>query len=185
MEDSAIIKLYWARDEGAIAQTDLKYGTFCRKLAFNVLSSNEDSEECVNDTWHRAWDTMPPQRPDSLRAYLGRIVRNLSISRLRQRTAQKRGGGLEVMLSELGDCLPASQSVERETEAKELAGVISAWLRGLNDDDRAVFIRRYWYGDSVGDLAREWGCTANQMAKRMLRLRRALKARLEQEGISV
>lgn len=136
MEDSAIIELYWARDEGAIAQTDLKYGTFCRKLAFNVLSSNEDSEECVNDTWHRAWDTMPPQRPDSLRAYLGRIVRNLSISRLRQRTAQKRGGGLEIMLSELGDCLPAPQSVERETEAKELAGVISAWLRGLSDDDR-------------------------------------------------
>lgn len=183
MEDSAIIALYWARDEGAIAQTDLKYGAFCRRLAFNVLSSNEDSEECVNDTWHRAWDTMPPQRPDSLRAYLGRIVRNLSISRLRQRTAQKRGGGLEVLLSELSDCLPAPHSVEQETEARELAGVISAWLRTLSADERAAFIRRYWYGDGVGDLAREWGCTPNQMAKRMLRLRRALKARLEQEGM--
>ena len=185
MEDSAIIELYWARNEDAITQTNVKYGTFCRRLAFNVLSSNEDSEECVNDTWHRAWDTMPPQQPDSLRAYLGRIVRNLSISRLRQRTAQKRGGGLEVMLSELGDCLPAPHSVEQETEAKELAQLISIWLRSLSADDRAVFIRRYWYGDSLNDLSREWGCTANQMAKRMQRLRRALKARLEQEGMCV
>lgn len=185
MEDSAIIELYWARDEGAITQTDAKYGAFCRRLAYNVLTNIEDSEECVNDTWHRAWDTMPPKRPDSLRAYLGRIVRNLSISRLRQRTAQKRGGGLEVMLSELDDCLPAPNGVEQEAEAQELAGVISAWLRSLNADDRAVFLRRYWYGDSVIDLAREWGCGANQMAKRMLRLRRALKARLEQEGRSL
>ena len=185
MEDLAIIELYWARDESAIAQTDRKYGPFCRTLAFRILSSREDSEECVNDTWHRAWDTMPPQRPDCLRSYLGRIVRNLSISRLRQRTAQKRGGGLEVLLSELGDCLPSPRSVEQETEAKELAEVISAWLRTLSIDDRSAFIRRYWYAESVSDLAHAWGCTPNQMTKRLLRLRRALQARLEQEGMAV
>ena len=185
MEDLAIIELYWARDEGAITETDLKYGPLCRRLAFNILSDREDSEECVNDTWHRAWDTMPPQRPESLRAYLGRIVRNLSISRLRQRTAQKRGGGLEVMLSELEDCLPSPAQVEQDLEAKELAAAISRWLRSLEPDDRVLFVRRYWYGEAVSRLASEWGASSNQMAKRMQKLRRALKKRLEQEGLSV
>ena len=185
MEDIAIIDLYWDRDEGAITETDRKYGPLCRHLAFNILSDREDSEECVNDTWHRAWDTMPPQRPASLRAYLGRIVRNLSISRLRQRTAQKRGGGLEVMLSELEDCLPSPAQVEQELEAKELAAAISRWLRSLEPDDRVLFVRRYWYGEAVSDLAAEWGSSPNQMAKRMQKLRRVLKKRLEQEGLSV
>ena len=185
MEDTAIIDLYWARDEGAIAETDRKYGPLCRRVAINILVSREDSEECVNDTWHRAWDTMPPQRPDSLRAYLGRIVRNLSVSRLRARTAQTRGGGLEIMLSELEDCLPAGGTPEREVEAGELAGAISAWLRTLSTDDRALFVRRYWYGDGVSALAGEWGCSANQISKRMLRLRQALKARLEKEGFDL
>lgn len=185
MKDDQIVALYWDRNEDAIRETARKYGAYLGKIAYNILSDVEDSEECVNDTWHRAWDTMPPQRPDCLRSYLGRIVRNLSISRLRQRTAQKRGGGLEVLLSELGDCLPSPRSVEQETEAKELAEVISAWLRTLSIDDRSAFIRRYWYAESVSDLAHAWGCTPNQMTKRLLRLRRALQARLEQEGMAV
>lgn len=182
MEDTAIIELYWSRDEGAITETDRKYGSFCRNMAFNILSDRMDSEECVNDTWHRAWDTMPPQRPDSLRAYLGRIVRNLSISRIRQRTAQKRGGGLNTLLSELEDCLPSSGSVEHELEAKELAAAISRWLRTLDQDDRVLFVRRYWYGEPLHALAAEWGLDSNRMAKKMLRLRRSLKQSLEQEG---
>lgn len=185
MEDTAIIELYWARNEDALTQTDQKYGPMCRALAFNILSDRQDSEECVNDTWHRAWDTMPPQRPDSLRAYLGRIVRNLSISRLRKRTAQKRGGGLDVMLSELEDCLPAAGSIENKLEDKELAASISRWLRTLSTDDRVLFVRRYWYGEPSHDLAREWDLLPNQMAKRMLKLRRSLKQFLEQEGFDV
>lgn len=182
MEDAAIIELYWARDEAAIAQTDRKYGPLCRSLSFNILSDREDSEECVNDTWHRAWQTMPPQRPDSLRAYLGRIVRNLSVSRLRQRTAQKRGGGLELMLSELADCVPAPHSPEQEMDARELAAMISRWLRAQTQDDRVLFVRRYWYGEAVNDLARQWGLTPSQTAKRMFKLRQNLKQTLEQEG---
>lgn len=185
MEDSAIIELYWARDEAAITHTDRKFGPFCRRLAFNILSDREDSEECVNDTWHRAWDTMPPQRPDSLRAYLGRIVRNLSISRLRQRTAQKRGGGLDIMLSELEDCLPSSVGVEQTLEARELSEQINRWLRSLPQDDRVLFIRRYWYGETVNELAREWDLLPNQLAKRMLRLRLSLKTHLEREGVRI
>lgn len=185
MEDSAIIELYWARDEGAITETDRKYGPLCRSLAYNILSDREDSEECVNDTWHRAWDTMPPQRPDSLRAYLGRIVRNLSISRLRRRTAQKRGDGLSLMLSELEDCVPSPHHPEQDMDARELAAAISRWLRAQKQDDRVLFVRRYWYGESVSDLAGEWTLTPNQMAKRMLRLRRSLKQTLEQEGFEL
>lgn len=185
MEDSAIIELYWARNEDALTQTDQKYGPMCRSLAFNILSDRQDSEECVNDTWHRAWNTMPPQRPDSLRAYLGRIVRNLAISRLRQRTAQKRDGGAKVMFSELEDCLPSPARTDQELDAKELAAAVSRWLRTLDPDDRVLFVRRYWYGDASHELAREWDLLPNQMAKRMLKLRRSLKRSLEQEGFDV
>ena len=161
MEDTAIIELYWARNEDALTQTDKKYGPMCRSLAFNILSDRQDSEECVNDTWHRAWDTMPPQRPDSLRAYLGRIVRNLSISRLRKRTAQKRGGGLDVMLSELEDCLPAASGVEDKLESRELAAAISRWLRTLSPDDRVLFVPRTNSGERTkaypaAPAARRW-----------------------------
>ena len=128
MEDSAIIDLYWARDQYAISASDEKYGALCRNLSQNILSSREDAEECVNDTWHRAWDTMPPQRPGSLRAYLAKIVRNLSIDRWRARKAQKRGAGLEVLLSELEDCVPASPSAEAETEAGLVSDCIDRWL---------------------------------------------------------
>ena len=185
MEDAAIIELYWARNEDALTQTDLKYGPMCRSLAFNILSDREDSEECVNDTWHRAWTTMPPQHPDSLRAYLGRIVRNLSISRLRQRTALKRGNGAKIIFSELEDCLPARTSVEQALDAEELAAVISRWLRTLEEDDRVLFVHRYWYGEPVHVLADRWGIEPNRMAKRMLKLRRSLKHRLEKEGFDV
>ncbi len=185
MEDYAIVELYWARNEDAIFHTNLKFGSLCRQLAFNILSDREDSEECVNDTWHRAWDTMPPQRPDSLRAYLGRIVRNLAISRLRHRTAQKRGNGMDLMLSELEDCLPSHIRPDQEYEAKELAGLIENWLHTLPKDDRVLFVRRYWYGDAVNILARDWEQTPNQMTKRLLRLRNGLKRHLEQEGVVI
>ena len=119
MEDARIIELYWQRDEGAIQETDTKYGAFCQRIAMNILSSFEDCEECVSDTYGRCWDTMPPQRPVSLRAYVGAIVRNLSISRYRSLRAQKRYNGAEVLLSELEDCVPAPDSVQRTAEVRE------------------------------------------------------------------
>ena len=119
MEDARIIELYWQRDEGAIQETDTKYGAFCQRIAMNILSSFEDCEECVSDTYGRCWDTMPPQRPVSLRAYVGAIVRNLSISRYRALRAQKRYNGAEVLLSELEDSVPAPDSVQRTAEVRE------------------------------------------------------------------
>ena len=120
MEDNQIIDLYWQRDERAIGETDTKYGSFCHKLAMNILHSFQDSEECVSDAYGRCWDTMPPQRHGSLRAYLGAILRNLSISRYRAAHAQKRFGGVEVLLSELADCVPSPDNVQRSVEAEEL-----------------------------------------------------------------
>ncbi len=185
MEDLQIIDLYWRRDEHAIRETDGKYGPFCHRIAMNILHSFQDSEECVNDTYRKCWDTMPPQRPDNLRAYLGAIIRNLCISRYRAHHAQKRFGGAEVLLSELSDCVPAPESVQRTVEAKELSELISRWLEGLPADDRALFIRRYFSGDAVKDLAREMGRRPNAVSKRLLRLREDLRRHLEREGAAV
>lgn len=182
MDDPAIVALYWKRDETAIAETERKYGGYCRAIAKNILSSPEDAEECVSDTWHNAWNAIPPQKPDSLGAFLGRIVRNLSISRWRQEHAQKRFSGLEALLSELEDCLSAPNGVEEAVEGSELTALVERWLEGLDKDDRAVFLRRYWYGEEVKTLAKAWGAGANQMAKRLMRLRKSLKAELEREG---
>lgn len=185
MEDAQIIGLYWARDEEAIPASDEKYGRQCRTLSRNILGSSEDAEECVNDTWHRAWDTMPPQRPQSLRAYFAAITRNLSLNRWHKLRAEKRGGGLEVLLSELEDCLPAADSVEDAVASHELARSIDRWLAGLARADRVAFLRRYWYGQQVAEVARQAGCSPNTMSKRLGRLREGLRRALEQEGISV
>ena len=185
MEDVQIIDLYWLRDERAIGETDAKYGSFCHRIAMNILHSFQDSEECVSDAYGRCWDTMPPQRPASLRAYLGVIIRNLSISRYRASRAQKRFSGAEVLLSELTDCVPAPESVQRTVEAGELGQLISDWLAGLDGESRALFIRRYWNGDPVKDLAGELGVRPNALTKRLLRLREGLRVHLEREGVAV
>lgn len=183
MEDNKIIDLYFRRDESALTETANKYGTFCLRIAMNVVNVREDAEECVNDTYHTAWNQIPPTRPDSFKAFLGRIVRNFAISKYRALHAKKRFNGLEVMLSELGDCIPATESVEQEMEAKELTEYINSWLADLKQEDRVLFVRRYWYGDEVKDLARKCGVSGTQMTQRMLRLRRKLKEYLTEKGV--
>ena len=183
MEDNQIIDLYFNRDESALVETAKKYGAFCLRIAMNVVNVREDAEECVNDTYHTAWNQIPPTKPDSFKAFLGRIVRNFAISKYRAMHAKKRFSGLEVMLSELGDCVPATESVEREIEAKELTEYINTWLAGLKQEDRVLFVRRYWYGDEVKDLAKKCGVSGPQMTQRMLRLRRKLQAFLTEKGV--
>lgn len=185
MEDAQIIDLYWARDESAIMETERKYGPFCRAVACGVLTLREDAEECVNDTWQRAWDSIPPQRPAVLRAWLGKITRNLALNRWERSRAQKRNGGMELLLSELEDCIPAPESVERRLEDEALGAAISAWLRTLPRDERVLFVRRYWNGEALNDLAAAWGVKPAQLAQRMFRLRGSLKKALEKEGITV
>ena len=185
MDDLAIVELYHRRTEQAIAESDKKYGGLCRSIALRLLGVREDAEECVNDTWHAAWNRMPPERPQALGAFFGRITRNLSISRWRREHAQKRFDGMEILLSELKDCVPAPGTVEETLERRQLAQAISAWLDSLGDGDRRLFIRRYWYGDPVKELAAEQGMGANALAQRLLRLRKALRTFLEAEGVDV
>lgn len=185
MEDQAIVELYWSRDQQAITASDEKYGSLCRTLSHHIVLSWEDADECVNDTWHRAWTTMPPQRPDSLRAYLCRIVRNLSIDCWRRKGRQKRDSSLEILLGELEDCLPAVSDPAHLTEEQETASVIDRWLDTLPREDRKLFLRRYWYGDPVDQLARAVDWTPNRMAQKLRRLRLSLKKTLEKEGISL
>ena len=185
MEDQKIIALYHNRDESAITETDWKYGVYCRTIAMNILSVREDAEECVNDTWHIAWIRMPPEVPHSLRAFLGRITRNFSISRFRAGRAQKRYNGMELMLSELEECVPSAVSVERTVEEKELGEQISDWLETLDENDRVLFIRRYWYGEAVRELAAEWKCPENRIAQRMRWMRGRLKTYLETRGVTL
>ena len=185
MEDRKIIDLYHQRDETALTETEKKYGTFCGTIALNILGIREDAEECVNDTWHAAWRQMPPERPVSLKAFLGCITRNLSISRFRSLRAQKRYAGLERMLSELEECVPSGVSVERTVESRELGACISDWLEMLDADDRRLFIRRYWYGEAVKTLAAEEDCTENAISLRLRWLRGRLKTYLEEKGAAL
>lgn len=185
MDDTGIIELYYARNERAITETDKKYGAYCRTIARNILSVREDVEECVNDTWFAVWNRLPPDLPKVLSAFLGRITRNLSISRFRAMRAEKRYNGMEVMLSELGDCVPDRGDVEQMADQRRLSWLIGHWLDSLDTEDRTLFVRRYWHGDEVRHLAARWSCTPNQMAQRMLRLRRDLKFFLEQEGVTL
>lgn len=185
MEDAQIIELYNARNESAISETDAKYGRMLHKIAMNILSNHWDSEEIVNDTYGKAWNAIPPDKPGYLGAYLGRITRNLSINRWNEKRAKKRFNGAELLLSELSDCIPASQTIDSEIDTKDLVQAIERWLGSLSVDDRVIFLRRYWFGDAVNLLANEAGISASKMAGRLYRLRLSLKKALEMEGISL
>ena len=184
MTDEQIIRLYFDRDQAAIAETDRKYGSYCYSIASNLLG-REDSEECVNDTYHAAWTHIPPEVPQSLKAFLGRIVRNLSISRFRRSHAQKRNSGVNILLSELEDCLPSAVTVESEVDSRELSRLISSWLATLSGDDRTLFVLRYWHGTAVQNLAEKCGCTPNAISLRIRRLRKGLKHYLEAKGVAI
>ena len=185
MEDSEIVELYWRRDEAAICETEEKYGALCGRIARNILGADEDAEECVNDVLHQAWNAIPPQRPDRLGVWLGRVARNLALNLWNRNHAQKRYGGMTALLSELEDCIPAPASVERELEDRELSAAIDRWLRGLSREDRTLFLRRYWYGAELRELAAERGISPNRLAQKMHRLRGSLKKALEKEGFTL
>ncbi len=178
--DREIIELYFARDERAIAETERQYGRACLRISVGILSNYPDAEECVNDTYLKAWDTIPPTRPQSLGAYVCRIVRNLSIDRLRASRAGKRSRELTVSLSELEECIPV-----REDAAGELCDVLSEFLRGIDERDRALFLGRYWYAIPVKALAAEWDMTPTAVSLRLGRTREKLKQYVTERGYTV
>ena len=191
MEDEKIIELYFARNDDAITETELKYGNYCYQVAFNILHYREDSEECVNDTWLRAWNTIPPERPSCFKLFLAKITRNLSLDRYRKKAAKKRGGdkNLEYMdeiISELGECVPAEVSdVEEEVISSELRDIINDFMYTLSERDRCVFLMRYFYGREMGYIAKKCGIREDNTRKILFRTRQKLKNCLEKEGYSL
>lgn len=183
MDDAAIIELYWARSESAVERTQEKYGARCQSIARNILRSESDSEECVNDTYLRAWESMPPERPAKLGAFLARITRNLALDRLKRRASQKRGGGqFELALSELEQCLPSAGDPADGLALREL---LDRFLASLNTDARVIFLRRYWYMLSVEEIARGLGASRSKVKSSLMRSREKLRAMLEKEGITL
>lgn len=180
MNDDQIIRLYFDRSEDAITQTAAKYGAYCRTIAYQILRSVEDSEECVNDTYLKAWNTIPPQCPQKLAAYLGKIARNLSIDRYRRLTAEKRGGGeLTAVMDELGYCVSSGSDL---SDTVALIDVLDRFLAALPAQQRKIFLRRYWYVSSVREIADEYGMSESKVKMSLLRSRKQLRAVLEKEG---
>ncbi len=186
MEDTAIVALYWERDETAISESNTKYGSFCRTVAWNILSVREDAEECVNDTWLRAWNAIPPARPSPLRAFFGKITRNLSLDRFRAARAQKRGNGnMELILEELQECVGSGEDVEGAFDAKETAAVITRFLDGRPPLQRQIFLRRYWFGDDIAAIARRFALREGTVKSNLFRMRERLRRVLEEEGVAL
>ncbi len=178
--DAGIIRRFLDRDETAIRDVGRQYGRICLKVAYDILGNHADAEECVNDTYLRLWDSIPPQRPQSLRAYACRIVRNLALNRLRDSRASKRNRDLTISFEELADCMPVP-----EEHSEELAELLSAFLRTREPLDRRLFLGRYWYAMRVKDLATEWNMSPDAVSGSLRRTRNALKAHLKERGYTV
>lgn len=186
MEDEAIIGLYFERSERAITESDRKYGPFCEGIAFRILRNREDSEECVSDTWLKAWGAIPPAKPRFLKAFFGKITRNLSLTRYEREHAVKRGGGeTAAPLSELEECIASPEAASWSPDRQVLTDVLNGFLRKLSYEKRTIFVRRYWYFDQVKDIARDLGISESKVKMTLLRQRRELAEILGKEGIGV
>ena len=183
MDDNTIIDLYWNRSEEAITQTDAKYGRYCYHIAYNILTNQEDAEESVSDTYMAAWNHIPPTRPNVLSTFLGRITRNLSISRWRSNGAQRRGGGETALaFDELQQCVSGKQSIESDLIAKEILQVLNRFLKDLPRENRIVFMRRYWYLEPIANIAANCGFSQGKVKTMLCRDRKKLKQMLTKEG---
>ncbi len=179
-----IVRLYWVRDEAAITESVKKYGAYCTAIARNILQNGSDAEECVNDTWLHAWNAIPPHVPSVLSAFLGKITRNLSFDRFRKMHRDKRGGGsFDVVLDELKECVSGSDDTERRWEEKELKDEINRFLSHLPKEKRYMFILRYWYADSVSDIAAMTRLNSRRISVRLFRTRKKLYQTLKEEGL--
>ncbi len=184
MEDKTIIQLFFERSETAIEETAAKYGKLCHTIAYNILYNEEDSEECVNDTYMKAWEVIPPQIPEKLAAFLGKITRNLAISKYRHNTSKKRGGGqVAFALEELEECIPDKNTTEQAISDKLLVEQLNNFLEKLPAEKRKVFMQRYWYMRPIGEIAKEFSISESKVKMILHRTRNTLKEVLEKEGI--
>ena len=184
--DDAIVELYWQRDEAAISETDKKYGKYLLVIADNIVHNRLDSEECLNDTYLGTWNRIPPTRPVSLRAFLARIMRNVSVGKFRQNTADKRiPSELITSLNELEGCIAGENSIDRERATRELAELINAALHAMTDREQYVFVCRYYYADKISAIASSLGVSEPTINRTLAKLRRDLKARLDNAGYTI
>lgn len=186
MDDKQIVQLFWSRNEQAIPATALKYGNYCTAIATNILTDRQDVEECINDTYLNAWNSMPPHKPNILSTFLGKITRNLAINRYRQNHAAKRGGSeFPLVLDELAECVSGTDNVEQTVEGRELTETIDAFLTTLPASKRNLFICRYWYFDSISSIASRFGITENNVSVTLNRLRLKLRHYLSERGFEL
>ena len=184
MEDSRIVDLYWERSETAIDETSKKYSRYCHYISFNILHNNEDADECVNDTYFRAWNAMPTLRPNVLSTFLGKITRNLSLDRFKQYNTEKRGRGqVELALSELGECISDSSNIEQEIDERVLLEALNSFLNNLPKQKRNMFVQRYWYLMPIKEIAETSNMSESKVKSMLFRERKALKSILEKGGV--
>lgn len=185
MDDSGIIRLFFLRDQSAIAAVQERYGALVRRIAGNLLPRSEDAEECESDTYWGLWNAIPPEKPDPLAAFIARVARNTALNRRRRDGAEKRRGDrFSLSMEELSDILP-SDSLEEQLSARELGCVIDRFLAGESRENRRLFLRRYWFGESVAALAAEVGMGENAVSARLSRMRKRLRVHLEEEGFPI
>lgn len=182
-DDKEIIALYQTRDENAIRQTEKKYSSYLTTIALNILGSSEDGEECVNDTYFKAWNTIPPNIPAALKNYLGKITRELSIDRLRKKTSRKRcGSEYDLSLDELAECAGSGDSTQQAADLSVLVELIEKFLNRCGDDERDMFVCRYYFCDSLREIAEYFGVNVSKVKNTLFRTRAGLKKHLESEG---
>ncbi len=180
MEDAEIINLYWSRQEKAISETDKKYGYYCNTIPFNILQNKEDAKECVNDTYWKTWNSIPPQKPHILKSYLGKITRNLSLNQYEKKKAKKRNYTVEIALEELNECILSNNNIEIETNYIELVNTLNSFLSRLSQEKRKIFLERYWYLYSIKDISSKNKISENNAKVQLSRIRNDLKKHLEE-----
>lgn len=186
MEDSKIIELYFERSEQAIPETAEKYGAYCKTIAKNILQNEEDAEECLNDTYFAAWNSIPPAVPEKLSIFLGKIARNLSLNRYRKNKTQKRGGKeISVVFEEMEEVVSGSDDIEKNYERREVLLAVNEFLGTLPEEKRSIFICRYWYFDSTEDIAKRFGMKENGIYSSLERTRKKLRKYLSERGYEI
>lgn len=186
MNDNEIVGLFFSRNEAGIKAASEKYMSYCLMIAKNITGSSEDAEECVNDALLKAWELIPPNRPEMLSTFIGKLTRNIAINKRRQHMAEKRGGGEAALaLDELSTTINSGENIEEEFDRRELSREINSFLEGLPEHKRSIFICRYWYCESVKKIAADWGMTETGVSVMLHRLRDKLKAFLRKRGYDV
>lgn len=186
MEDERIVDLYWIRSETAISETQKKYGKYCHYIAYQILENNDDADEVENDTYMKAWNSIPPHHPDSLKSYLGMLCRRTALDRYDQKNYQKRGGGhVHLLLDELQECIPDNRNNKDLTDQILFRDILNNFLRKLPKKTRNIFVRRYWYMSSIAEIATEYSMGESNVKMVLLRTRNKLKKYLEKEGYNL